>query len=230
MASVLKYGNFGLKFLTGTGFVRLGDIAAEPSLPPYTIRLKFTNGVTPTFSKGTGVQVSSSPNIWDLTYQNTNWEELLDSQTDLIEVLGANTTGITNMEGLFEFCTQLTTVALFDTSTSLRTGRMFLGCSLLTDPPLFDTSNAYAMQSMFNGCTSLTAVPLYNTTNCQQIQAMFRDCPNVQSGALALYQQATGQSVPPQTYFNCFTNCGSNTVTGAAELAQIPVGWGGTMS
>lgn len=230
MASVLKYGNFGLKFLTGTGFVRLGDIAAEPPLPPYTIRLKFTEGVTPTFSKGTGVQVSSSPNIWDLTYNNTDWEELFHEQTNLTEVLGANTTGITNMEGLFEYCTRLTTVALFDTSTSLRTGRMFLGCSSLTDPPLFDTSNCYAMQSMFNGCTSLTAVPLYSTTNCQGIQAMFRDCPNVQSGALALYQQAIGQSVPPHTHYNCFTNCGSNTTTGAAELAQIPYGWGGTMS
>ena len=48
-----------------------------PSLPPYTIRLKFTEGVTPTFSKGTAVQVSSSPNIWDLTYENTDWNNLL---------------------------------------------------------------------------------------------------------------------------------------------------------
>ena len=36
MASVLKYGNFGLKFLTGTGFVRLGDIASGSSLPADT--------------------------------------------------------------------------------------------------------------------------------------------------------------------------------------------------
>ena len=36
MASVLKYGNFGLKFFTGTEFVRLGYIAAEPSLPADT--------------------------------------------------------------------------------------------------------------------------------------------------------------------------------------------------
>ena len=48
-----------------------------PTLPPYTIRLKFTEGVTPTFSKGTGVQVSSSPNVWDLYHQANRWNNLL---------------------------------------------------------------------------------------------------------------------------------------------------------
>ena len=38
-----------------------------PLLPDKTIRLKYVDGVTPTFSKGTAVQVSSSPNVWDLT-------------------------------------------------------------------------------------------------------------------------------------------------------------------
>jgi hypothetical protein len=57
---------------------------------------------------------------------------------------------------------------------------------------------------------------------------MFIDCTNVQSGALALYQQMSTQTTQPTVYGDCFTNCGSNTTTGAAELAQIPASWGGT--
>ena len=71
------------------------------NLPPYTIRLKYEEGTTPTFSKGTAVQVSQTPNIWDLTYNNTDWTQLLyqhasvHSKASLIEVLGANTTNVT---------------------------------------------------------------------------------------------------------------------------------------
>lgn len=47
-------------------------------LPPYTIRLKYKQGVTPTFSKGTGTLVDAEQNIWDLTYENSDWSSLLD--------------------------------------------------------------------------------------------------------------------------------------------------------
>ena len=42
-------------------------------LPDNTIRLLYKDGVTPTFAKGTATQVSQSPNVWDLTYNNTYW-------------------------------------------------------------------------------------------------------------------------------------------------------------
>jgi len=54
---------------------------------------------------------------------------------------------------------------------------------------------------------------------------MFYQCTNVQSGALALYQQASSQTTPPTSHNQTFYNCGSNTTTGSAELAQIPSGW-----
>jgi len=53
----------------------------------------------------------------------------------------------------------------------------------------------------------------------------FYGCVNVESGALALYQQASTQTNPPTNNYQTFTNCGSNTVTGVAELAQIPSSW-----
>lgn len=223
-------------------------------LPSFTIRLKFSNGVTPSFGYGTGVQVSSSPNVWDLTYNSVAWDSLLGEQSYLIEVLGANSTGVTSMNYMFGRCSALTTVALFDTSSVVDIGYMFDHCSALTTVPLFDTSSAteangvfrecsslttvpvlntssvVTMNNMFQYCSALTAVPLFNTSNVEQMSNMFQDCYAVQSGALALYQQASTQQYPPFYYSGAFSNCGRDTVTGAAELAQIPSRWGGTGS
>ena len=99
-------------------------------LPPYTIRLKFTSGVTPTFSKGTAVQVSSSPdNVWDLTYEDSQWNQLLNGQTDLIEIIGANSTGVTNMKSFVAGDTSLTTIPIFDTSAVDDFTSAFQSCS-----------------------------------------------------------------------------------------------------
>lgn len=38
-------------------------------------------------------------------------------------------------------------------------------------------------------------------------------------------QQASTQANPPANHSYTFTNCGRDTPTGAAELAQIPSGW-----
>lgn len=203
-------------------------VSPEPTLPPYTLRLKFKDGVTPTFSKGTGVQVSSSPNVWDLTYANTDWSYLLVSNTDLLEVIDGNTTGVTNMFEIFTGCNSLTNVTLFDTSTVTNMAGMFMYCPLLNFVPLFDTSNVTDMFGMFYGCESLTSVPLFNTSNVTNMTYMLQDCYNVQSGALALYQQASTQTNPPAEHTDTFKNCGRDTQTGAAELAQIPTSWGGT--
>ena len=219
-------------------------------LPPVTIRLKFRPGVTPSFSSGTGVQVSSSPNVWDLTTGwTTSWGELLYAQNDLIEVLGANSTGVTTMSSMFRQCTSLTTVAVFDTSRVVDIAYMFDQCSSLTTVPLFDTSSVTeangvfrqcsalttvpvfntssvtAMNYMFQDWSALTTVPLLNTSSAEQMNSMFAYCYAVQSGALALYQQASTQANPPWSHSGTFRDCGRDTVSGAAELAQIPSGW-----
>ena len=220
-------------------------------LPPYTIRLKYTDGVTPTFSKGTGVQVSSSPNVWDLTYENNDWWFILLDHTSLIEVLGANTTGVINMqgmlqncsslrsvplfdtsdatimEGMFHRCSSLTTVPLFDTSNVNRMGGMFFYCSHLANVPLFNTSKVNIMRDMLQGCSSLTSVPLFDTSKVTNISGMLYGCWFVKKGALSLYQQASTQANPPIYYGDTFTDCGKYTTTGLAELQQIPTSWGG---
>lgn len=302
---MLKFGNDILK--VGTSWI---DYRSQPGppLPPYTIRLRYTEGITPSVSKGVLTQVSSVPNIWDLTYENNDWGLLLQSgwpattntQVDLLEVISANTTGVIDMSSLFSGCYNLTNIALFDTSSVTDMRYMFLYCRSLTSVPLFDTSKITDMFEMFTSCNSLTEVPLFDTSNvtnmrmafsgcalttiplldtssvtdmssmfqgCRRLinvplldthnvtnmgamfnqclnlkevpllntssvtnmYTMFSQCYNVESGALALYRQASSQSNPPSNHAACFQYCGRDTVTGAAELAQIPTSWGGKL-
>ena len=124
----------------------------------------------------------------------------------------------------------ITSIPLFDTSSATDMSHMFQACNLLTSVPLFNTSNVTTTGAMFSNCSSLTSVPLFNTSNVTDVSNMFKNCTAVESGALALYQQMANQATPPSSHQGCFANCGSNTTTGAAELAQIPTSWGGTMA
>ena len=150
-------------------------------LPPFTIRIKFKSGYTPTMGDSQTL-VDTDENVWDIYKNSTDWTSVFEKNSKLVEVLGANTSSCTNMS------------------------------------------------YMFNYCTALTTVPLFDTSSCRNMEHMFDGCVNVQSGALALYQQASTQATVPSYHDGCFTNCGSNTVTVAAELAQIPTSWGGTMA
>ena len=183
----------------------------------------------------------------------TNMQQMFDGCSSLTTVPLFNTSNVTNIGRMFYNCSSLTTVPLFNTSKvitiSVNDIGLFENCSSLTSVPLFDTSNVTDFQRMFRGCTSLTTVPLFNTSKASSLNHMLRNCTsltsiplfdtsyvttmnyafngctNVQNGALALYNQASTQSYPPSNHNRTFTNCGSNTTTGAAELAQIPSDW-----
>ena len=221
------------------------------NLPANTIRCKFKSGVTPT-TGDSQVLVDSEENVWDITKNSNSWSNLFRFDTNIISVLGANSVNVTSMKEMFRGCSALTSVSLFDTSNTtdmshlfrncsaltevplfdtssvIDTSYMFGSCSSLTKVPLFDTSSVKFMGSMFSNCTSLTKVPLFDTSSVTNTVSMFGNCTSVESGALALYQQLSTQTTPPVDHNYTFQSCGSNTTTGAAELAQIPASWGGT--
>ena len=168
------------------------------NLPPYTMRLKFNSGFTPSSpSFLTGVvwtQVSSSPNVWDVTYANSDWQLLLALVSDdLLEVLGANTSGVTNMSNLFQECYSLNKVAIFDTSNVTNMGSMFLTCTSLTSIPRFDTSKATSMAGMFFQCP-ITTVPLFDTSNATGIASMFAGCKSLTGVPLFDTSKATSMA------------------------------------
>ena len=198
-------------------------------LPPNTVRVRTYDRQPPSKSIATYETATFVPgtlDVYDVYKSGTDFTSLLRN-TSVTEVLGANTTGITNMNFMFDQCFKLTSVPLFDTSSVTSMNHMFSTCSLAT-VPLFDTSNVTTMIEMFFNCESLTALPLFDTSNVTNMQGTFYNCKNVQTGALALYQQASSQANPPSNHFFTFANCGINTTLGAAELAQIPNDWKGS--
>lgn len=261
---------------------------------PFSLLLEYEEGVDPGFgvyphTRGFGVQVSESPNVWQFTLADPDWSyvkigelstaALLPSRGSIVRVLGGNTTGVTNMEALFYDCHNLVDVALFDTSTvtnmhhmfytcsklttipafdtrnvtdfgaflgmyhsissltsvpflntssATDTGQMFEGCTKLTNVPLFDLSNVTQMDKMFSKCLSLTSIPDFDISSVTNMNWAFELCYKVEYGALSMYQKASSKlSIPHHN--GTFTDCGRDTVTGAAELAQIPKSWGGTL-
>ena len=187
-------------------------------------------------SSGTWKKLSSKfHNVWDWTpnYSDFSYAFLsaFRDSSNLVSLIAAgDTSEVTDAGNMFTECTALTNVALFDTSSVENMRSMFEGCTSLTSVPLFNTSSVTDMSYMFYECTSLTSVPLFNTSSVTDMSYMFYDCTNVEGGALALYQQASTQATPPADHTVTFRNCGKDTVTGAAELAQIPTSWGGTAS
>lgn len=193
-----------------------GIYKGDDSLPPceaMTLRFKFSD---PTYNPvaagvgtgGTWKQVTISPNIWDWTKNSTYWyqsfNEAFIDNSNIVEVIDAG-----------------------DTSEVTNTNQLFRSCSSLKSVCLFDTSNVTDMALMFARCTSLERIPLFDTTKNTTVGYMFFNCYKVSEGALAIYQQMATQENPPSTKTDCFTNCGRDTETGSAELAQIPSSWGG---
>lgn len=148
---------------------------------------------------------------------------MFEACSSITEISGFKFKG--NLDQAFANCSSLTTLNI-DTSEVTRMGETFAQCTSLVNPPSIDTSEVTYATMMFRGCTSLSRIPLYDTSKMYTVDRMFVNCSNVQSGALALYQQlSTQDSIPQHDY--AFYNCGINTTTGLAELQQIPESWGG---
>lgn len=91
-----------------------------------------------------------------------------------------------------------------------------------------DLTGVETIDRMFANCTSLTSfvdIPFLNLANSS---ATFKGCTEVTSGALDMYNSLSSLTTPPANHADMFADCGSGNQAGTAELAQIPVAWGGT--
>lgn len=141
-----------------------------------------------------------------------------------------NTSSVTTMACMFRNCQALTAVPNMNTGNVTSMLQMMKDCRALTSVPLFNTSSVTTFNSFMSGCWNVTSLPLFNTSAATNLEYAFYYCKKVESGALALYQQASTQSNPPSSYSYCFYQCGSDTTTGLQDLNQIPTSWGGNMS
>lgn len=128
--------------------LRLIKDQADPynplNLPPYTIRVAFEPGYDPSVNlAGTWTQVSSSPNVWDGTKSDGDWNNWFNNYSfasnKYLECLGMNSAGVTNMERLFN-------------------------CSwgMTGDIPAMNTQSLYDASYIFYECRGITG-NIYNT-------------------------------------------------------------------
>lgn len=199
------YDGMELIFNNENNLIYSEDPLNPLNLPAKTIRVQYNLGITPSFQSEIPptrlVQVSVNPNIWDVTWNTNDWRYRFYRDANILKVLGANTTGVTSMGSMFFECTSLNYVALFDTSK-------------VTD-----------MNYFLAFCFYLKEIPLFNTDKVTSVNSTFQGCWKVETGALALYQQLSSQNKVGNKHNYTFYECGKDTVTGAAELAQIPASW-----
>ena len=211
------------------------------NLPVKTFRFKFSDtsfdpSTTLASTNLTWTVANASRGLWDATSiitGSTPYRELFKSlftSTNMssvtCELIGANTTGITDATEMFRNCNKLTGIGKMDLSTLTTANFMFSDCTSLQAFPDMNLDNLAGANGMFQRCSSFVKVPdLGQLPNIATVGGMFYECRWVYTGILAMYNILSARITTAANYRQCFRNCGVNTQTGAAELAQIPSGW-----
>jgi surface protein len=147
-----------------------------------------------------------------------------------------NTSNVTDMYGMFQGCFELVTVPLFNTSKVTDMGYMFdmtqdtpqseWDKAKLESIPLFDTSSVTGMLGMCKYCGRLKNIPVFaDVSQVKNVYGIFFECRSVETGILSLYNKLSVLGISSYNHTVAFYNCGLNTQSGKAELAQIPDDW-----
>ena len=211
MSSVLTYNGHGLKLMTGSGYVRVSGEKYEPVVYPYLLIYFFNESFTPTTNMlytpfrrlCTWTQDSSDPIVWKL--------EIHDWLLDNFGLYGLS--------------------YLFRPNGDSGNNSLTSACQLVGSGNMDVALNGHHCQTfdrMFYGATGLTYINPIHCTTVQNVGSMYQGCTNVEAGAHNQYLWFNYYGVNITNHSGTFTDCGSGTEPGQAELAQIPVGWGGT--
>lgn len=172
---------------------------------------------------------SSAEGLFNAYYPLVGSFPMSNHQFDIID---SNLTGVAVLNRFFNAARQVKNCVLKNTGSVTDATSLFYHarrCSLVSLNTL-DLSSAVYIDHLFHFCDYLTT-PLAITLSGDVYSCAyaFNGATHVPSGALALYNSLSSQSMLPN-YSHCFNNCGSATTTGAEELAQIPTSWGGTLT
>ena len=170
-----------------------------------------------------------------LSFPNVTFSSQLFNGCKYLNLAGLSLPKTTSLNSAFKAgngqYSYFTNMGPITTSSALTdVEQMFYGARYLTAAPYFETSGVSNMKSILYLCSAITALPLYHTDSVTNVDTAFSGCTSVESGALALYTQMSSQARVPGKHQYTFQFCGRDTTTGAAELAQIPKSWGGTMA
>lgn len=172
------------------------------------------------------------------TYDYTVYENYVTSTSGLLAggvsgvsaeiVSTTDLSAFTAANWMFSGNTSITKVCALDLPGVTSSSAMFAGCSSLTEVGDINLPKSTDVSSMFTSCVELTAIPTVTLSDTISINAnyMFAVCTGVTSGALEAYETLSAKT-NIATHADTFIGCGERTDSGIAELAQIPMDWGG---
>lgn len=228
-------------------------------LPPKTMRVRFANSAydprNQLYSEEYECkQVSSSPNVWDITFISNLmiYNNISRDSSGGFDVLDANLYGVTSISGMFRDCQAVDSITILNVDGITDMSDLCTGCYYLTSitlPALHEVTtltgafyyntqltsinlsgleNVESMVNMFNSCTGLTAFPDWSNetfANLRYVDGIFSGDQFIQSGIYDMYEKLS--SAPNiSSYSDAFTNCGESGPA-ASELYSIPSSWGG---
>lgn len=166
---------------------------------------------------------------FDSSVQN-NWTDLeLTSFCSWTKITSVNFTNCRPKysDNMFAGCSELLAAPNIDLSLCTKIYSMFEECTKMRSSPDYDVHSANSISSIYENCTSLTTIPdLTVSTTMTNCHMAFAGCRNASGGILRMYNKLKDISTITD-HAGCFWNCGVDSPTGAAELAQIPSDWKG---
>lgn len=150
-----------------------------------------------------------------------------------------NTSSLVNPQGMFAKCSALKYAPDFDFTSIRRFDGVFAGrVSTGTDTrypdvemcleyvPDYNMKNVSSIANMLDNNTKIKTLPnLTFTTALKNANNAFVNCYNVENNILDTYNKMNVLSATITAHSHTFTDCGSNTSAGSAQLEQIPANW-----
>lgn len=139
-----------------------------------------------------------------------------------------DTPNVTNMDGLLMGCRYLAVAPKLNTSSCTSLWSTFDTLYSILMIPNIDMSHVTNMRATYSKCFSLLYTPDFSkvNSNLNLCQYCFERAYNLTTGLKDAYDNLVLTS--NTNHASCFSQAGSKSTTGAAELAQIPSSWGGT--
>ena len=167
---------------------------------------------------------------FDRSIQFTNWTDLeLSSFCSWTKITSVNFTNCRPKytDDMFAGCSELLSAPNIDLSLCTKIYGMFEYCTKMRTSPDYDIHSANNISYMYWNCESLTTIPdLTVSPNMTDCRLAFAGCRNASGGILRMFNKLKDISTITD-HAGCFLNCGVDSPTGAAELAQIPSDWKG---
>ena len=162
-----------------------------------------------------------------------NCSSLFQSNQNMTYVEGVKIPKAFTTQSMFRDCYSLEEVKSIETSNALtNVQQMFNSAGLKKQPPIFNTSKVSNFTSMFRGTSdsknNFIEIPEYEYSSAETVDYMFEECRKIESGIVSCYNKLSALpavTADKYSYSRCFRNCGKDTTSGAAELAQIPNSW-----